>query len=104
MRLSLSLIVAVATSVNAASFFTGEWAENLKHFFRQTQQSIEQKSGHLLAELSKKVDSAQNFVQRSKSAFSTLAQNLKSGSEKLKATVMETAETTLRGAGDEVPF
>lgn len=54
------------------------------------------------SELGKKFDNAQNFVEQSKDAIGKVAKNLKSNGEKLKATLMKTAETTLRGAGDEV--
>uniref|UniRef100_A0A915PFH1 Uncharacterized protein n=1 Tax=Setaria digitata TaxID=48799 RepID=A0A915PFH1_9BILA len=80
MHVAISIAITLVASTSGLSFLTDEWT---------------QKFG-------KKLDNAQDFVQRSKDIFSTVARNLKSGGEKLKATVMETAETTLRGAGDEV--
>lgn len=102
MRLVITILIALVAGTDAGSNFTADWADSVKQFFRQTQQSIGQKSGHLLIEVSKKLETAQDFVEKSKRVISTVAQKLKSGSERLKATVMETAETTLRGAGDEV--
>ncbi|KAM3717986.1 Protein adenylyltransferase VbhT [Dirofilaria immitis] len=74
----------------------------MKQFLHQTQQKIGEKSNQFLNELGKKIDTAQNFVEQSKDILSTVAINLKNRGEKFKATVMKTAETTLRGAGDEV--
>ncbi|KAL3985146.1 putative integral membrane protein [Acanthocheilonema viteae] len=102
MNLSIGVLIIFVVSTNALSFLTGEWTESMKQFFQQTHQKIGEKSNDLLNELGKNFDSAQNFVEQSKNIFSTVAKNLKNSGEKLKVTVMKTAETTLRGAGDEV--
>ncbi|MCP9259728.1 hypothetical protein DINM_003081 [Dirofilaria immitis] len=80
MRILISILIALIASTNALSFLTDQWTE----------------------QLGKKIDTAQNFVEQSKDILSTVAINLKNRGEKFKATVMKTAETTLRGAGDEV--
>uniref|UniRef100_A0A8R1XXB9 Uncharacterized protein n=1 Tax=Onchocerca volvulus TaxID=6282 RepID=A0A8R1XXB9_ONCVO len=102
MRILISILITLIGGTNALSFLTGEWTESMKQFFRETQQKIDEKSNQFLDELGKKFNTAQNFVEQSKDIFSTVAKNLKSGGEKLKDTVMKTAEKTLRGAGDEV--
>ncbi|OZC12135.1 hypothetical protein X798_00654 [Onchocerca flexuosa] len=102
MRILISILITLIGGTNALSFLTGEWTESMKQFFHETQQKIDEKSNQFLNELGKKLDSAQNFVEQSKDIFSTVAKNLKNGGEKLKDTVMKTAEKTLRGAGDEV--
>ncbi|CAG9531473.1 unnamed protein product [Cercopithifilaria johnstoni] len=102
MHFTISILIIFVVNTNAISFLPDEWTENMKQFFQQTQQKIGEKSNQFLDELSRKFDSAQNFVEQSKNIFSTVANNLKNSGEKLKVTVMKTAETTLRGAGDEV--
>ncbi|KAK6107887.1 hypothetical protein QQG55_29990 [Brugia pahangi] len=102
MCLVINFLITLIVGANAMSFLTDEWTESMKQFFEQTQQKIGEKSNQFLNEIGKKFDSAQNFVEQSKDVFSMVAKNLKSSGEKLKATVMKTAETTLRGAGDEV--
>ncbi|EFO16688.1 hypothetical protein LOAG_11817, partial [Loa loa] len=101
MRLAVIILITLIAGTNAISFLTNEWTESMKQFFQQTQQKIGEKANDFLDELGKKLDDAQNFVEQSKDVFSTVGRNLKNSGEKLKVAVMKTAETTLRGAGDE---
>ncbi|VDM13445.1 unnamed protein product, partial [Wuchereria bancrofti] len=102
MCLTINFLITLIVGANAMPFLTDEWTESMKQFFQQTQQKIGEKSNQFLNEIGKKFDGAQNFVEQSKDVFSMVAKKIKSSGEKLKATVMKTAETTLHGAGDEV--
>ncbi|VDM91881.1 unnamed protein product [Litomosoides sigmodontis] len=102
MHLVASILAVSVATTNAISFLSSEWTENVRQFFQQTHQTIGEKSNEFLNEIGKKFDNAQGFVEESKNVFSRVAENLRNSSERLSVTVMKTAETTLRGAGDEV--